>query len=63
MRKMSVEQARSMNGGWRIYQCKRCGWRIMVTSCWLLHIYKITQYMVRPSRCPHCGARNSWKQV
>ena len=63
MRKMSNDEARNVNGGWTIYQCNYCGWQIMVTKCWLLHIKNITQYWSKPRFCPNCALPGSWKAV
>ena len=61
MRTVTAEQARSINGGYMIYQCKRCGWRIMVG--WIVASAHITKYAIKPLRCPHCHCLASWKKI
>ena len=61
MRTVTAEQARSINGGYTIYQCKKCGWQIMVG--WYVWLKGITKYASKPYYCPHCWADHCWKEV
>ncbi len=61
MRKLSIDEARSVNGGYTIYECKNCGWQIMVG--WLVWFAGITKYPTKPVYCPNCWADHSWKKV
>ena len=62
MKKMTTTEARSTNGGcYKIYQCKNCGWQIMVG--WTEWLLGYTKYASKPYYCPHCWADHCWKQV
>ena len=53
MRKMTAAEARSTNGGYRIYTCVMCGYKIMVG--WLVWKAGLTKYKEKPEHCPNCG--------
>ena len=63
MKKMTNEKARSLNGGWKVYQCNYCGWQIMVSTCALLHLVGIVRYSYKPTYCPHCYHRGNWRLI
>lgn len=53
MRKMTAAEARGTNGGYRIYTCAMCGYKIMVG--WLVWKAGLTKYKEKPDHCPNCG--------
>ena len=61
MRKMTAEQARSTNGGYTIWKCKHCGWRIATGFAYW--VFGKNGYAIKPIRCPHCLYYAGWKKV
>ena len=61
MRKMTATEARSTNGGYKVWECSVCKWWIMVG--FVVYLAGLTQYSVRPTYCPHCGYKANWKRV
>ena len=61
MRKMTTEQARSMNGGYKVWECSYCKYWIMVG--FIVYLANLTSYAIRPYRCPNCGLPGNWKRV
>ena len=61
MRKMTAKQARNTNGGYTIWECRRCRIRIGTGIFW----WKFGKYgyAIKPLRCPHCLCNASWKKV
>ena len=54
LRKMSDEKARRTNGGWIIYTCIYCKYKVMVD--WVFYKYIPGCYQSKPDKCPRCGS-------
>ena len=61
MRRMTNEKARKTNGGYTIWKCSVCGWKIATGLAY--QVFGSNGYFVKPLRCPHGPHYAKWKKV